>query len=363
MERKTGSLPRGLQQLILCLLGALLCTPLWAEEYFDRYGLTPDSVSVDVGVQPLGFPSGVISTVMRRDRILKQQLQSLGLPLKSHPFRRGADMLPLLADRRLEAGLLGDMPTLLAAAQGKVVIVGLVKQTSTAIVANGLRQVSELAGKKIGYVPVSSAHHTLLQGLIAGGISEQQVTLVPMGVDDLPTALASGRIDAFAAWEPGPTLALQASERNHIVFRGRTTDYFVISRDFAARQPAAARYLAAGLARAIEWMRRSQANLDKAARWALDESTTFSGQAKLSMAEVGRITRQDNLNVPSAPVIVSSTAAGGPLRSEFEFLRQQGKLSDKDQWENVASALSDKGMRQVMSERRKYRVDEFEFED
>ena len=365
MNRCTVDLWKVWRAMIACLLdGTVITGVVQAEEYFDRYGLMAGSASVDIGVQPLGVPSGVISAVMRRDRILRRQLQSIGQPLKSHPFKRGADMLPLLADRRLEVGLLGDMPTLLAAAQGSVLIVGLVKQTSTAIVAKNADQLGDLAGKKIGYVPISSAHHTLLQGLKAAGLNEAQVSLVAMGFDELTDALANGRIDAFAAWEPAPTIALQANERNHIVFRGRTADYFVIGRDFATSRPATARYLAAGLVRAIEWMRRSQANLDKASRWALDESAAFAGQAtRLPVPEISRITRREILGVPSAPVVVQSSALGHPLRSEFDFLRQLGKLSEKDKWENVVSGFAYNGLAQVMSERKSFQIDEFDFEE
>lgn len=148
-----------------------------AEEYFDRYGLTSASPSVDLGIQPLGYPSGVISAVMRHDRILKRTLAESTQPLATHPFKRGADMLALLADARLEAGLLGDLPTIGAASLGSVWIVGLVKQTSTAIVARDALQVSALAGQRIGYVEASSAHYTLLQGLGSVGLGETQVQL------------------------------------------------------------------------------------------------------------------------------------------------------------------------------------------
>ncbi len=220
-----------------------LCFPATsgAEEYFDRYGLAPASPAVDLGVQPLGYPSGVISAVMRRDRILKKALADSRQPLKTHPFRRGADMVALLAERRLEAGLLGDMPTILAAAGGNVWIAGLVKQTSTAIVTKGDTQARGLAGKRIGYVEASSAHHTLLQGLASAGLDETRVKLVALRIDDMPDALERGDIDAFAAWEPAPSIALKNSNKNHIVFRGLSTDYFVIERDFesARRRPRA----------------------------------------------------------------------------------------------------------------------------
>ena len=126
------------------------------------------------------------------ETLASARLAELGQPLQTHPFRRGADMLTLFSDKRLEAGLLGDMPTLLAAASGDVSIVGLAKKSPTAIVARDQTQVRGLAGKRIAYVEASSAHQTLLQGLSAAGLKDSDVRLLPMRVDDMPDALKRG---------------------------------------------------------------------------------------------------------------------------------------------------------------------------
>lgn len=348
----------------LMMAAVLFCSGLLqADAYFDRYGLTPASPAVDLGVQPLGYPSGVISAVMQRDRILKKALADAGRPLALHPFRRGADMLPLLQNRRLEAGLLGDMPTIVAAATGQIWIAGLVKQSATAIVAKGDVLVHGLAGKRIGYVEASSAHYTLLQGLASAGISEAQVKLVPLGVEEMPEALERGRIDAFAAWEPAPSIALGKNENNRIVFRGSSTDYFVLDRAFAMRSPEVAHHLVAGYLRAVLWMRRSQRNIEKAALWAMAECEAFSGKpSTLSVMQIVGITRREIINIPSAPTILQS--AGVPLlKNEFEFLSKQGKLPVSGKWENVAAAFTYDGLVRISAEPRKYQLATFDYED
>lgn len=342
-----------------CLLPA---QTLQAEAYFDRYGLTPASAALDLGTQPLGYPSGVISAVMSRDRIMQKALALQGHPLKPHPFQRGADMLPLLADKRLEAGLLGDVPTILSASTGDVQIVGLVKQTSTAIVAKGDIQLHTLARKRIGYVDTSSAHHTLLQGLASTKLNESDVTLVPMRVDDMPEALMQGRIDAFAAWEPAPSIALSQSDKNRIIFRGLSSDYFVISSDFEKRSPEAARILTAGFVRAIEWMRRSQKNIETAARWASADVERFSGKpATLPLNQIVAITRREILNVPSAPTIISSPGAPPTLRSEFSFLQSKNKIPQHGDWTKVVKALNYDGLKRIMSDQSKYQTKQFDY--
>ncbi len=358
---KTDMRRRAIWAIAGSLLGFLMTPAVVAEEYFDRYGLSASSPPVDVGIQPLGHPSGVISAVMQRDRLLQSALADAGHPLKTHPFRRGADMLGLLDDHRLEAGLIGDMPSILVAAKGGVWVVGLVKQSSTAIVAKGGLQVAGLAGKRIAYVPASSAHYTLLQGLASAGLGEKDVRLVAMGVEEMPDALARGEIDAFAAWEPAPSIALGRGEQNRIVFRGVSTDYFLLDRKFERQAPEAARLLVAGFVRALEWMRRSQGNAEKAARWALADGQAFSGrEAGVSAAQVAAITRREILNVPSAPAI-PRTPDAPPLRSEFLFLQQLAKLPANGTWENVAAAFTYNGLSQVMLESKKYKLGVFDY--
>ncbi len=355
--------PQQLSLMILALSVFVCPVSAVAEEYYERYGLSPASPTIDLGVQPLGYPSGVISAVMQRDRILKKALADAGQPLKAHPFLRGADMVGLLATQRLEAGLLGDMPTILAASTGNVWVVGLVKQTSTAIVARGDVQVGGLIGKRIAYVAFSSAHHTLLQGLASAGVSDTQVKLISLRIDDMPGALERGEIDAFAAWEPAPTIALGNSDKNRIVFRGQSTDYFVLERDFEKRQPEAARHLVAGFFRAIEWMRRSQTNLDKAARWVLADAEKMSGKpTALSIAQIGAITRREILSVPSSPVILESPGTT-PLANEYQFLAKQEKLPAGAKQENVLAAFRYGGLAHVLADAKKYQLRTFDYED
>jgi ABC-type nitrate/sulfonate/bicarbonate transport system substrate-binding protein len=348
---------------VWAILGLALPAVCGAQDYIERYGLSAASPAVNLGVQPLGYPSGVISAVMQRDRILQKALEQGRQPLQAHAFKRGADIVPLLADQRLEAGLLGDMPTLLAAATGRVLIVGLVKQTSTAIVAKGDVQVGGLAGKRIGVIEVSSAHHTLLQGLASANINEKQVTLVPLGIEDMPDALERGDISAFAAWEPAPTAALAKDSKNRIVFRGLTADYFVLEKAFVQRSPKAALHLVAGYMRAIEWMRRSQTNLDKAARWVIADGETFSSKpASLSVAQISFITRRDILDIPSAPAILQTPNAP-PLKTEFQFLSSLGKLPAEATWANVEKALAYNGLAQVLGDARTYQLRMFDYAD
>jgi sulfonate transport system substrate-binding protein len=345
---------------LLCLVA--IAGEVAAQDYVAGYGLQANSTELDIGLQPLGYPNGVIGAILRRDRILRTRLETLGHPLKSFAFKRGADMVGPLADARLDAGLIGDMPTTLAASAGSIWVVGLVKVAQTAIVTQGGGSLADLAGKRIGYVPLSTAHSTLVRGLATAKLGAADVTLVPMANADLAAALARQDIDAFAGWEPASSIALAANSKNRIVFKGQSVDYLVLGREFEQASPEAARVLVAGFVRAFEWMRRNPRHIDAAAQWVIDDGQAFSGQPiAVTVSQVASITRSDILNVPSAPVMVAVPNLA-PLKPEFDLLKSLGQLAPKAQWSHVTSAFAYGGLKQVMLEPRKYEVRAFDYE-
>ncbi|MBK6999677.1 MAG: ABC transporter substrate-binding protein [Rhodoferax sp.] len=350
----------------IALIGLLAVMPFattQAEEYFERYGLTPASPSVDLGIQPLAYPAAIVASTMRHDRLLKRSLTENKQDIKTHAFLRGADMLALLADQRLEGGVFGDMPTILSSSHGKVWIAGLLAQTSTGVVAKGDTSIQGLVGKRVGYVPASTAYNTLLQGLSSAGLSENQLILVSMRVDEMPEALERGDIDAFAGWDPATSIALRNNQKNHAIFRGQSVDYFVLEREFVKRSPEAARHVVASLVRAVEWLRRSQRNLEKAIRWAMADASAFSNKPEsLSVTEIATITRRDLLNIPSAPAIVFNPNQP-PLKHQFDFLVKQGKLPATAKWEEIENSFRYDGIAKVLAESRKYQINSFDYED
>jgi ABC-type nitrate/sulfonate/bicarbonate transport system substrate-binding protein len=349
----------------LVLLSGLLTATVWpvvARDDQDFHAIVPNSSDLDVGVQPWSYPNGVIGSVMRRDRLLKRGLTALGNPLKSYPFQHGADMLQPLADGRLDVALIGDAPATVAASAGSLWIVGLVEVQQNAIVSRDAIGLADLPGKRIGYAPVSTGHTTLMRALgsVKRGLSD--VTLLPYAIEEMPDALARGDIDAFAGWEPAVSVALSANPRHHIVFRGQSVDYLVVTRAFERTHPDATLALIAGYVRAINWMRQSSANVEQAARWALADSTAFTGAPiRLSVTQVVAVTRTGILDVPSAPVIIP--APGEPaMKVDYELLRSLGRLPANQRWENVVNSFQYRGLTRVMEQPRKFDLRRFEYE-
>ncbi|MDX1796962.1 MAG: ABC transporter substrate-binding protein, partial [Hydrogenovibrio sp.] len=74
----------------------------------------------------------------------------------------------------------------------------------------GITSMKQLKGKKIG-VEVGFVDHLLvLKALEANGMKESDVTLVNVPTNETPQVLASGEVDAVAAWQPSSGQALKA---------------------------------------------------------------------------------------------------------------------------------------------------------
>ena len=86
------------------------------------------------------------------------------------------------------------------------------------VAAPGISSVKELKGKKIG-VEVGFVDHLLaLKALEAAGMSADDVTWVNTPTNETPQVLASGAVDAVAAWQPNSGQALKTVSGSKPIF-------------------------------------------------------------------------------------------------------------------------------------------------
>lgn len=341
----------------------LLPSALRAEEYFDKYDLTPSAGIIDMGVQPMAYPLAFISSTMLRDRTLRADLKGLGLTLRPFSFRKGNDMVHLMGAGKLEFAFLGDMPTVNTLVRTPTAIAGLGKRNFSSVVSRDYAQMEALKGKRIGYSAGSSSHLVLLRGLKAARMQERDVVLVPLEPAQMPDALENGSIDAFSAWEPTPSISLARNAKNRAIYRGMSTDWVVVSKDFADQQPQATLFLVASYARAINWMRAAHANLQRAGGWVLGDGESFTAQPRaVTLAKAVEIARKDLLDVPGAPAVPAKVDGVPPLTREFEFLQQQGRIPAGVDAGHVAKAFAYTGLKQVQADPKQYRLFAYDYD-
>ncbi|MEZ5829479.1 MAG: ABC transporter substrate-binding protein [Hyphomicrobiales bacterium] len=82
----------------------------------------------------------------------------------------------------------------------------------------GIKSVEELKGKKIGVEVGFVDHLLILQALEKSDMSEEDVELVNTKTNDTPQVLASGQVEAIAAWPPSSYLAQKAVPGSRPIF-------------------------------------------------------------------------------------------------------------------------------------------------
>lgn len=316
--------------------------------------------TIDFGYQPLWTGPASITEVMRKDKVLAEELKKLGYEIKWRPFLKGADVNVALqagGEDGLEFGVGGDMPTTTVLANLDVEVLSLVEGGRVWIISKNYDEVAQLKGKKIGYAFGSNAHYFLLKSLDQNKISQKNVTLVQLDVPNMPQALENGEIDAFSAWEPTPTLAIKKFPSLKRIHSGRSSGYLYVKGDFARTNPEAVKRIIASEIRVIKYIQKNQQNLDQTSEWAIDAGTALKGGSLgLTVEEYNKIVSD---GLPGSVFIEDKYYNdGGVLNEEFELLKTLGKIPQSAVWSESKTKIKRELVKEVLSDPKKYRLEE-----
>lgn len=96
-------------------------------------------------------------------------------------------------------------------AKSKMILVTDYSNGNDKVIARpGIASIQDLKGKKVGLELTLVEHLLLLQGLGKLGMKQVDVELINFRTNETPQALASGQVDAVAAWYPTSSQALQS---------------------------------------------------------------------------------------------------------------------------------------------------------
>jgi len=119
---------------------------------------------------------------------------------------------------------------------------------------HGITRPADLRGKRIAVQRASATHFFLHMFLVSNHLTSRDVSLEYLPVEDLPDALAQGRVDAISTREPLVTQARQRLGDSAVVFARRGLDPYceqIVAREsLVGRQPEAVRSLLRALVRA-----------------------------------------------------------------------------------------------------------------
>jgi sulfonate transport system substrate-binding protein len=128
-------------------------------------------------------------------------------------FPGGDKQLQALGAGALDVAATSDIPPIFAVAGNNTAFkVVAIQQGSTLLQEvlagkdSGITSIAGLKGKKVAFVPSTTAQYFLAKLLDSAGLKFSDIEAVPLAPADGATALASGKVDALASY--GPSLAL-----------------------------------------------------------------------------------------------------------------------------------------------------------
>ncbi len=344
---------------------SILTTPdLSNHPVYSNYKFNNSEEVVNLGVQPVYSPTGLISETMKRDAILHKALSEQGVKIRFYAFLNGDDVNHFLHRGDIDAGIGGDMPAITAAATLDIVIPILIQQGFTSIIAKHPMLIRELRGRKIGYAFGTNAHYALLRSLSSDGLSKEQVNLIPMEVNEMPEALQAGKIAAFSAWEPIPAITLNKYPENVVIHRCLSSGYIYFAKAYSDKYPEIVRQIISAEIRALRWMQSNRQNLIRASEWALQAGGRLTNQKlELTAEQNASLAESDILGLTSAPIIPQKDLRqNGLLQMEFEYIKTLGKIPASTNWDKVHDSFDLQIIIEVLANAKKYKLNEFDYD-
>ncbi|WP_433448746.1 ABC transporter substrate-binding protein [Streptomyces sp. CA-142005] len=146
------------------------------------------------------------------------ELKSLSYKIKWSTFSSGPPLLEAVNAGAVDIGGVGNTPPVFAAGAGsKISVVAAWHGTSrgdTILVPGDseLTRPDQLKGRSVAVAQGSSAHYQLVASLKAAGLSLSDVHVKYLQPADALAAFTSGKVDAWAVWDPYTSQILQARQ-------------------------------------------------------------------------------------------------------------------------------------------------------
>ncbi|MET9651315.1 ABC transporter substrate-binding protein [Streptomyces sp. NPDC006460] len=190
------------------------------------------------------------------------ELDDLGYRIKWSTFTSGPPLLEAVNAKAVDIGSVGNTPPVFAAgANSKITVVAATHGDSageTILVPSDspLRKPEDLKGRTVAVAQGSSAHFQLIASLKRAGLSLADVKVTLLQPADALAAFTSGKVDAWAVWDPYTSQVLQ-SGKGRVLTDGRGV---VNGLGFQVASPSALadKEKAAAIGDLIERLRRAQ---------------------------------------------------------------------------------------------------------
>ncbi|MEU9734926.1 ABC transporter substrate-binding protein [Streptomyces sp. NPDC048002] len=260
------------------------------------------------------------------------ELKGLDYKIKWSTFSSGPPLLEAVNAGAVDIGGVGNTPPVFAAGAGsKIKVVAAFHGTSEGdaiLVPNDskLSGPEQLKGRSVAVAQGSSAHYQLTASLKAAGLSLADIDVKYLQPADALAAFTSGKVDAWAVWDPYTSQVLQAGQGRILT----TGDGITNGLSFQVAAPAALddRKKAAAvedylerLRRATEWVHGHQK--EWAEVWAKDTGLPY----EVALASVRR-TNATRISVAVDEPLVASEQEIADAFTELKLIPREVDFGD-----------------------------------
>jgi len=168
-----------------------------------------------------------------------------GVPVKLVWFDGYLDSINALNSGQLDCNsqTLGDtISSISGGADLKVVLTNDISSGNDQIIAApGIHSVVDLKGKKVAAEEGTVDHYLLLKGLTRAGLTQKDITFVPLETGAAAAAFVAGKVDAVGVFAPFTTQSLKRPGSRALFtsrdFPGAISDHLVCRRAFVEKNP------------------------------------------------------------------------------------------------------------------------------
>ncbi len=222
------------------------------------------------GTVRVGYQKYGTLILLKEKAWLEPALAKLGWTVAWSEFTSGPQLLEAFNAGALDFATTGETPPIFAEAAGTPLLyVGTeppAPKGEAIVVPPGstIASVAELRGKRVALNKGSNVHAMLVRALEASGLHWSDITPVYLSPPDGRVAFASGRIDAWAIWDP--YLASAQADAGARIIADATGlvpnhQFYLASRPFAAAQPAIVQAILEQIATLDRWAAASPAEV------------------------------------------------------------------------------------------------------
>ena len=210
--------------------------------------------------------------ILKHTGMLEAALTGSGNRVTWAEFAAGPQMLQAMQAGAIDFGITGDAPPVFAqAASNRVIYVGHepVAPFGEAIIvpaASPLHTVADLKGKMVGLNRASNVHWLLLAALAKAGLTMADIKPVFLVPGVARPAFDSGRLDAWAIWDPYLSSA-ETGTATRVLAQAEglvgNRQFFLAEREFAAASPDLVKLVLAQIARSDAWAQTHPAEVSQ----------------------------------------------------------------------------------------------------